>query len=314
MKFKIATMIIMMMMTVMFIAGTALGQTRVSVSPPSIFQVKDVDVPVAYLSSLTAWSAAGPEVLIIPGDEPMTDEETAATAENMQIMARLFETRLQEKNLMHFPSVITNLGYWVSQNSSDDIESIYLKGYGALFLLKTDFPLLPSVKMAPAPPKQAKDILWNKIKQDLTAPPARSRAVARTTTRPRTASAKKYNEQKIEEFKQTLLEALVHACNMNHVADNEWVTIHVTGPGREIVESAKKIGAEDAQSDSRVDFAADRKEQETISYGSGASSSRSAAANPTHLLIRARKNLINDLADEDITFEEFKNEVTTIIY
>ncbi|MFC1782939.1 hypothetical protein ACFL02_05070 [Planctomycetota bacterium] len=314
MNFKVTTMIVMMFC--MFMAGAAFGQVTSSISPPTQ-QVKNVDVPVpvAYSSSFYNRSAAGAEVLIIPGDDPMTAEETATTTENMQIMARIFDMKLQDENLIQFGSEFYygSLGYWANTRSGNTgaIKSIYLQGFGALFLMNTDFPLLPPVEKGPAPPKQAKDELWNNIRQNLTAPPPRSRSTGGTTQRRTSASVKEYNEEKIEEFKQTLLGSLVHASNMSHVGDDEWVVIHVTGAGREMVELAKEPDAEvDAVSDSIVDY---RVEQETFLVDS-AFSSRTPAAQPTHLVIRARKTIINDLAEEVITFEEFKKEVTTIIY
>ena len=106
---------------------------------------------------------------------------------------------------------------------SSEPENFYLEGYGAVFMLNVNFPLL-----AP-PPQQAEekqpppgDSEWEEAKQELYGPHDGG-------PKPPSGPVEEYSEEKVSRLKDALLEALQNVKNIRGLKDDESVTVCVFG-------------------------------------------------------------------------------------
>jgi len=106
--------------------------------------------------------------------------------------------------------------------SSNPMRSLYLEGYGALFLLNVGIPLLPPpAKAEPQKEKSPVDSNWDQARQELYG----QRTEGKTVTGP----VKEYSEEKVNRLKDALLEALKNATNIRNLKPNDSVTVCVFG-------------------------------------------------------------------------------------
>ena len=87
-------------------------------------------------------------------------------------------------------------------------QALYLDGYGALFFLHVDYPLVPTEPQEPAQPKTAEstDTVWTRTVQELTGQPGDEQQTARNTPT--------YDARRVEELRQALIKTLVHCANI----------------------------------------------------------------------------------------------------
>ena len=103
-------------------------------------------------------------VLVIPSGKPMDAEEYKLAVENMQTMALILKKKLDMGAtavafgmLQGSQNQILNL-----TGSAGDVQAIYLEGYGALFLMTVDYPLLAPVEKKVEPKEKVEDDVWEK--------------------------------------------------------------------------------------------------------------------------------------------------------
>ena len=162
-------------------------------------------------------------VLVIPSGEVQAKELTA-TIKDMNVMCRILEKQLRGASLLPeggWPSVARDLfGRKVSA-----IEGIYLEGYGALFLINVDFPLV-----APVRPEEQKeeaadvDQVWEQAKRDLY---SGKEAHEVTSECPEAV----YDADKVENLITRLVKSLKHASNIRNLGPDDCIVIVVSGWG-----------------------------------------------------------------------------------
>lgn len=190
----------------------------------------------AYLARLSALEPAGRRVVLSSSRmgplvrtlvvrssevEPLT---LGATMEDMNVMSRIFHKALSRELGKEYSSWRTGVVYLPSLSNADP-QSVYLEGYGALFIMHVKFPLVPLPK--PEAPELVPDTdrLWIETKREMYGPlrpddlnvwvPFRSKA--------------EYDEERVEDVKETLLEALKHATNIRGLKPDESVAVAVMG-------------------------------------------------------------------------------------
>ena len=272
------------------------------------------------------------DALVIPSGKTMDADEYKIAVENMQTMALILKKKLD----LDSPSGA--YGIWSSNQNqilnlagSDDIQTIYLQGYGALFLMTVDYPLLAPVEKKVEPKEKAGDDVWEKARQEIKSGKQGIFSIAQDKFLLSTSekSAQKYNQEKVENLKQTLLESLRHAGNMGHVDDSEWITIHVTGADQPIIEVITEIKS-DSEVDEIVvglsisgDVKVDSKNDQTFMVTKSEPQkgnfeiinlNPNQTSEPTYMLIQAQKRDIDRFADDRITLEEFIEEVTVLVF
>jgi hypothetical protein len=100
-------------------------------------------------------------------------------------------------------------------------ECLYVDGYGPLFLVTVDFPLVaPPQEPIPTDPNQPRDPVWESVARELHGPPGASR-------HPNTDHGPTYNPEKALILRTTLIKALKHTVNIRALTDNNTVTVMV---------------------------------------------------------------------------------------
>jgi hypothetical protein len=246
-------------------------------------------------------SVAG-SVLVIPSTE-MKPEDISAITEDMSIMARILDDRLEQEHLAPTGSAYalrrdTDI---LSQFLSPDggaTDSIYLEGFGPLFVINIDFPLSPSAEAEAQEPEQERtDQLWKDTWVEIYHP---EEAAARKNTQPE----RQYDAAKVEDLQRTLIKTLKHAANIRILKSDESVTLVVrtSTPGMTFAALTLKRGKIDGKL--TLPFAVP-----------GASVPvKPTAAQAGFLTIRAKKSDINSFAKDQLNYDRFRQRVQIIKY
>jgi hypothetical protein len=147
--------------------------------------------------------------------------QQANLEEDLAVMSHLL-TKAVEENVGGPSRQANVLGIDVGfAPGAGSVRSLYLEGYGALFLLNVDFPLLPpSVRTRHKEPAEA-DSAWETAKRELygTQPDGMGTV----------AFGKPFDEENVNKLKATLLDSIKNATNIRGLKDNETVTVCVVG-------------------------------------------------------------------------------------
>jgi hypothetical protein len=238
-------------------------------------------------------------VLVVPTAETKP-QDLAAITQDLNIMLRILEKELnpdrRDRLSGFYWDKISGLGHYKSFFSGDDraARAIYVQGYGALFLLKVDFPLSPPPE-TPQEKKTEEDIdsVWAETKREIYTPEdAERRRSGRSSRHQRGRSEEKYDAQKVENLKTTLVKTLKHAANIRILKPDESVILTVTGSGESgggitAIATTKIVGHEDHNT--RI--------VEELAPG---------GLSTTMLVIRAKKSDIDGFAKAELDFDQFR--------
>ena len=224
-------------------SGSSTPATPTTPAPaPTRTSVSNVDDNVynltRQLSDLTRNFSSGTRtggtgtVLVIPSEQTRT-EDLITINEDMGVMSRIFEKNLEQARIETargniFPSRQDSFSMLLG-GGRGGIQSIYLQGFGALFLMKVDFPLTPPPDMQDDEKEINKaeqgDPVWQQTKREMYEPENVDRR--RRTDRPE----EKYDAEKVKNLKTILIKALKHAANIRSLKPDESVILTVTGSG-----------------------------------------------------------------------------------
>lgn len=106
-------------------------------------------------------------------------------------------------------------------------QTLYLDGYGALFLLSVKYPLVaPEAEEPVKAPAVEPDSEWEAAKAEVFGRRGGAMARARGERGRKGAS---YDAAQVEDLKHRLVDALKSAKNIRSLKDSEWITVVVTG-------------------------------------------------------------------------------------
>ncbi len=147
-------------------------------------------------------------------------KDQADLAEDLTVMSHLLDKALREE-LGGSPKPRTAMGISVFfAPGPGGMRSLYLEGYGALFLLNVGFPLLPPpAKAEEEKPKTTSE--WEEAWKELYGPHEGGKAGR--------APGEPYSEERVNKLKDALLEALKNATNVRGLKPEESVTVCVFG-------------------------------------------------------------------------------------
>jgi hypothetical protein len=272
----------------------------VSVSAPSI----------QFRRSWPSRSGGTGPVLVIPSADIRTEDIFAIT-EDMNVMARIFDKNLEQARIdtargSFFASRRDALGVLLGADSGA-IESMYLQGYGALFLMKVDFPLSEPPQAEEeeeqAQKEEERDPVWEEMRRQMYEPQEDARRKAKEPE-------ERYDAEKVENLKTTLIKALKHAANIRSLKPNESVILTVTG-------SSESGGTRIRALTSRAMSLLSRRNQVIVQEEDDdetlktrivetSSSGDEGAFSPMILVIRAKKSDIDEFAKGNLDFDQFR--------
>jgi len=254
-------------------------------------------------------------VLVVPTAET-EPEDLAAITQDLNIMLRILDKELnpdrRDRLSGFYWDKISGLGHYKSFFSGDDraARAIYVQGYGALFLLRVDFPLSPPPE-TPQEKKTEEDIdsVWAETKREIYTPEEADRRQRREISTPegargrrRDRSEEKYDAEKVESLKTTLTKALKHAANIRSLKPDESVILTIRG--YEPAVAVRTVPALGAGPHTGVQ----------ITHKSIIQVDKMGFFSPTVLTIRARKSDIDAFSKNELDFDQFSQKTQTLTY
>lgn len=106
-------------------------------------------------------------------------------------------------------------------------QSLYLEGYGAVFLLNVNFPLVAPPAKEEEKAEKSDNSTWEKTKQELYGPKP---GIVRLFDGSQTGEAAQFNTDQVDRLKKEILESLKNATNIRDLKTDESITVAVSGP------------------------------------------------------------------------------------
>jgi hypothetical protein len=235
------------------------------------------------------------KVLVIPTAE-LKPQNMVNLMEDMTVMCRIFEKKLKQLDpIDQMRSVYGEYresfsGLFSKGNNS--FEAMYVQGYGSLFMTSVDFPLSapPETEKKEETKEEEADPVWKQMRQEIFSP-------QQATKRPADRPEEKYDPEKVENLKSTLIKALVHATNIRGLNPDESVILTVTGKSVPGNSGTRGFGMYEENEGFKALFKKDM-----------------VHSSQMVLVIRVKKSDIDLLAHKKIDFGQFKAKVGIISY
>lgn len=229
-------------------------------------------------------------------------ESLAEGHEDLSVMSRILNKAVEKESRRSGLHGFTfSLG-----ETGGNLDAMYLEGYGAVFLLNVDFPLVPANQANEGKPAaKDEDATWERNKREL-----RGDDDDDSTFGGSSGSADdgqpKYESEKVDALKRRLIEALKHAKNLRHLHDGEHVTVIVFGKsmgkrtkvGR-VVRISDPSGSKTEESSASVVVS-----ENIVGYVNTDSMRQST------LVIRAKKSDITRFAAGELKVDEFARAIS----
>jgi hypothetical protein len=273
-------------------------------------QLLDLQKSLEFSRNTRSFNTFGNEpdnILVIPTEE-MKTEELLTINEDMSVMSRILTNELnREINNSSKLEWYFSDGRWVPAYSSyntllgygtNTLTSMYLQGYGVLFLFNVNFPLSapPEAQKQPEEPdKEDIDSVWEQTRQQIYQP-----QVASTISTNTRGPDVKYDAQKIENLKTTLITALKHATNIRAMKPDDAVILRITGSNTSESSIQALLG----------DQYLIRKGNQTV----WVKKEDIKFSISMTLVIRAKKSDIDTFAKGELDLEQFRQRVQIISY
>jgi hypothetical protein len=169
--------------------------------------------------------ARGPEhgagkALVIRSSESDFKEQTQLE-EDLTVMSRILEKAASERSGgQPYGAKVMGIDIFYTPAASP-LRSLYLDGYGALFMLHVGFPFLAPPQSEGQQEKPEANTEWEDAKQELYG----QRGVGRALN----AASEPYDEERVNRLKEGLLESLKNATNIRGLKPDDSITVCVFG-------------------------------------------------------------------------------------
>jgi len=250
-------------------------------------------------SDFRVFGPAGSRTLVIPKDNE-DSKELGETEEDLKVMARILEKAASTRDERNGQA----MGILVHPFGQASPQNLYIEGYGALFFLNINYPLVapPVENKEDGESKEQPRSEWQETHDELFRPRgSEPEPFGKTMPGP---PPEKYDPEKIETLKKNLISALKNASNVRALKSDESVTIVVTshaGPiGGKMVSRVTVEGQSSSQSGAK-------KSSRTIPARTIRTPGGAAGAK---LIIRAKKSDINAFQDNKMDLDEFRKKVS----
>ena len=199
---------------------TGLPQTE----PATVAQSISIDptTGLPYPAYAAPPMAGGPKPVLVINAAASDPKTQAGLEEDLPVMWHLLNGAVA-KRFGAVPNGRTAMGIdVVFPPGSSPIRSLYLDGYGVLFLLHADFPLLPPPKRLEVQKEDHRpDSAWAAAQHEVYGQPSPEGVSANP--------AEEYDEDKVNALKAGLLEALKSAVNIRGLRPEDFITVCVSG-------------------------------------------------------------------------------------
>jgi len=227
--------------------------------------------------------------------------------EDLSIMSRIFTKTMQEQGFED--DVVTAMGIKIrtmhianTDSSAVFFENLYLDGYGALFMIRVRFPLLPSPEITrDGESDKPENTKWEETKRELY---GRKRTVGRLGTIAWNVhkQPEEYSRKKVAKLRETLLQALRNATNIRNLDSDEFVSIAVVGQNSTLpkLNVAYRTVGDDPTNRSFLVLGNKTLLEPTLGR--------------TTMTLRAKKSDVDAFARGELELEEFEKKVAVAVY
>lgn len=179
----------------------------------------------AYKATSGPASRSKRQIFIIPTAE-IKQEDHLQTEWDIHVMSHMFD-RVLKKPISKIGGVFTVMDDFFGRDSQVT-QVIHAAGYGTMFFMEVDFALVgpppdPEAK-EPNEPKEQVDTAWEQAERELSAPLG-----VTNYNNLEASSEQRYDAEKVELLKRSLVETLKHATNIQALKPNESVILRVNG-------------------------------------------------------------------------------------
>jgi len=261
-------------------------------------------VYIPYNSSLTKKQPhEAKTVLVIPSTE-MTAGDLTAIMEDLSVMSRIFDKKLGRKEVVldQFSRASEYFTYALSPGRKHVTEAIFLKDFGAIFLTSVDFPLSPPREMQEKKVDEGVDEVWADTKREIYSPEETVRKAEKAGI-----VFKKYDAEKVEHLKTTLLKALKHATNIRNLKQDEQVIVTIRG-------CAPSVFPGETATQRSYDGRFCGYEGATDERGLLIVSGDAVSAASTAVTIRAKKSDVDAFSKGKLDLDQFRKKVVTFAH
>ena len=173
-------------------------------------------------------SGSSSKALVVRSTESDAGSQ-ANLEEDLTVMLRVLDKATEETRGNKSGRTVMGINVFFS-SSQGPSRSLYLDGYGALFLMKVDMPLIaPPVVKEEAKEKTPADSNWEEARREVFGSPGDVHAPLK--------DAEEYDAEKVAKLKNDLLEALRSATNIRNLKADDSITVCVFGgAGQRVIE------------------------------------------------------------------------------
>jgi hypothetical protein len=245
----------------------------------------------------------GPEhgagkALVIRSSESDFKEQTQLE-EDLAVMSRILEKAASERSGgQPYGAKVMGIDIFYTPAASP-LRSLYLDGYGALFMLHVGFPFLAPPQSEGQQEKPEANTEWEDAKQELYG----QRGVGRALN----AASEPYDEERVNRLKEGLLESLKNATNIRGLKPDDSITVCVFGgPSwgqlKSMTYAKRGTGSGEARS------AREARSAVAVSDGDG------SPMRQTIMTIRVKKSDADAFAKGAMTLEAFRKKASVVSY
>lgn len=247
------------------------------------------------LTQASGGSSAGsaPDRTLVLGKDLSDAKEISKAHEDLEIMAHILAKAAgggsaKSRNAMGI-LVHDGLG-----GDSAGPQNLYLEGYGALFFLKVNYPLVaPASKKVEDEPKEETSTEWEEARREVEQSTPPGFAFNWPQVMSFGSAPEEYDSDKVGTLKSDLIAALKNAAHIGKLKSNETATVVVSGRSSE------------GESKSWVRTFPDNGGRPTKRIGR-----RSGEAHGGTLILQAKKADIDAFQKETLSLDEFRQKVT----
>lgn len=238
-------------------------------------------------------------------------EDLAAITQDLQVMSYILDEKFKE--IREVEGLFVDFGDFFRRDSRDT-ESIYLDGYGAIFLMEVNFAFTPPPKAQEQELEEtAEDVdpTWQRARQKMFSP--EEPTMGRTR---RIRSRKGDGAVRLKQLNTELIKMLKHAANIRNLKPDEWVIFTVFGKSQQPSEFYEDYIYRSAAPRSRTSRGRRSPRDEAEEYNGfggggfgGGSYGETGSNSLTAMTVRAKKSDVDDFAKGKLDFEQFRKKV-----
>ncbi len=258
-------------------------------------------------------ASSKPSPAVVLNFGKLTPEHQGQLGEDLEVMSFLIEKKL-DQTLGSMPTIRMGIPMLV-RGGSPPVQSMFVEGYGAIFLVHVNFPLVgPS-----EPPKTAadkpKNSEWDAVRNQLegrSVDPEEAEKSARDYQQ--SLYRTEYSAERVESVTERLLQALKNASNIRGLGPEDYVVISIRGKNSG---TAFNTTFTPTYTGNGAGFGGGYPGMGSAPVGGGGRVAvlwQNDSAQESFLSIRVKKSDIDAFASGEMKFDDFKAKALKAVY